>query len=319
MRDEHTTARQLDNIGLLLGPLAPGLSEPGVLEVMLNSDGCIWHDVAGEGLCDTGRRMTPTAALTLIGAIARYHGREVTARQPKVECELPSDGSRFTALIPPVAPAPVITLRRHASMVFALDDYASSGIATQEQVDVIRRAVHDRRTILVAGATGSGKSTLLNAIIAEISVHEPNARLVLLEDTYELQCQARNVVRLHTQPGIMSMRDLVACTMRLRPDRIIVGEVREGPEAREMIKVMGTGHPGGASTTHADSGRGALLRLEHLIGDVQAYPAGHAIAQAIDVVVSIQRDGSHAAGRRITEIVEVEGYDGKDYQLKALA
>jgi len=318
MRDEHTTARQLDSIALLLGPLAPGLQDPAVVEVMLNADGRVYHDVAGVGLVDTGTRMHPTAALTLVGAVARYHGRVVTALTPTLECELPTDGSRFTALIPPVVSAPVLTLRKRALRVFSLAEYMSAGIATDHQARVIRDAIRRKRNVLIAGATGSGKSTLVNAVLAEIAEQEPEVRLVVIEDTHELQCKAQNTVILHTQPGIADLRALVQRTMRLRPDRIVVGEVR-GAESLELLKAWGTGHPGGAATVHAESAAGALVRLEQLVAEAIAHPSPQLIAEAVHVIVSIQRDGNHAAGRRITEIVEVEGYRGGEYQLKTLA
>lgn len=318
LRDAHTVDRQLANIAGFLGPLRAGLDDPLVVEILLNEDGKVFHDLAGRGLVDTGIRMEPTAALTLVGAVARYHGREVTYQAPVLECELPVDGSRFTALIPPVATAPVLSLRKRALRVFTLRQYVESGIATEAQAETIREAIAAHRNILIAGATGSGKSTLVNAVLAEIAAQEPQGRLVIIEDTHELQCAAANKVILHTQPGIADINSLVQRTMRLRPDRIVVGEVR-GKEALEMLKAWGTGHPGGVATIHAETPLGALLRLERLVAEAVPSPMPDLIADTVHYVVSIQREGGHPAGRRIQEIARVSGYEQGKYLLEKAA
>lgn len=193
--------------------------------------------------------------------------------------------------------------------IIGLDRYVSDGILTASQADFLRRAVRERQNILIAGATSSGKTTLANALLAEIAA--TGDRVLVLEDTIELQCAARDHVPLRTRAGVVSMTELVRATMRLRPDRVIVGEVRGG-EALDLIKVWGTGHPGGIATIHAGSALGALLRLEQLILEVAVNPPRALIAEAINVVIHIAGRGRK---RRVGSIARVVGFDGAGYRL----
>jgi len=180
---------------------------------------------------------------------------------------------------------------------------------TSAQADFLMRAVRERQNILIAGATSSGKTTLANALLAEIAA--TGDRVLVLEDTVELQCAARDHVPLRTRQGVVSMTELVRSSMRLRPDRVVVGEVR-GAEALDLIKVWGTGHPGGIATIHAGSALGALLRMEQLILEVAVNPPRALIAEAVNVVVHIAGRGRK---RRIESIARVVGFDGVGYQL----
>jgi type IV secretion system protein VirB11 len=238
-------------------------------------------------------------------------GETVTPDRPAVAGVLPRSGERFQGLLPPLAERPVFTIRKRASIVFTLEDYVTKGILSAAGADVIRRAVVDRKNILVAGGTGSGKTTLVNAILAEPPFMSD--RIVLIEDTKELQCPADDKVELltkNTEPRV-TMTDLLRMTLRLRPDRIIIGEVR-GPEALAMLKAWNTGHPGGVATIHANSAADALRRIEDLVGEASQVIPNRSIASAINLVIFIERV-SGTAGRTVRSIVEVHGFDGGDY------
>jgi P-type conjugative transfer ATPase TrbB len=214
---------------------------------------------------------------------------------------LPETGERFEGLLPPVVAAPAFAIRKPAVAVFTLDDYAASGIMTPAQAAVLSRAVAERRNILVAGGTSTGKTTLTNALLAEVA--KTADRVVLIEDTRELQCQAPNLVALRTKDGVVSLSDLVRSSLRLRPDRIPIGEVR-GAEALDLLKAWGTGHPGGIGTIHAGTGIGALRRLEQLIQEAVITVPRALIAETINVVAVLTGRGSQ---RRLAELVQVTG------------
>lgn len=277
------------------------LAEPDVVEIMLNPDGVLWVERLGSGMSRLGV-MRATQAESLINTVAAMHRTSVTAESPILECQLPLDGSRFEALVPPVTERPVFTIRRRASRTFPLSAYVAAGIMGDDQAEVLRRAVADRQNILVVGGTGSGKTTLVNALIAQMAAEYPHHRLVILEDTPELQCQAENAVLLRTTDTV-GMGQLLKATMRLRPDRIIVGEVR-GPEALTLLKAWNTGHPGGVATLHANHAMAGLTRLEQLIAEATPAPMRALIAEAVDWVVFI---ANTPQGRRVLEVLAVEG------------
>ena len=205
----------------------------------------------------------------IIRLVAAHVGAEVHRGQPLLTAELPETGERFEGILPPAAPGPAFALRKRAVSIIGLDRYVADGILTAGQAEFLRRAVRERQNILIAGGTSTGKTTLANALLAEIAA--TGDRVLVLEDTIELQCAARDHVPLRTRAGVVTMTELVRATMRLRPDRVIVGEVRGG-EALDLVKVWGTGHPGGIATIHAGSALGALLRLEQLILEVAVNP-----------------------------------------------
>ena len=229
--------------------------------------------------------------------------------QPLLSAELPETGERFEGILPPAAPAPAFALRKRAVGVIPLARYVADAMMTAAQAAFLVQAVHERQNILIAGSTSSGKTTLANALLAEIAA--TGDRVLVLEDTVELQCAARDHVPLRTRAGVVSMQELVRSTMRLRPDRVVVGEVR-GAEALDLIKVWGTGHPGGIATIHAGSALGALLRLEQLILEVAVNPPRALIAEAVNVVIHIAGRGRK---RRIESITRVVGFDGAGYHL----
>jgi P-type conjugative transfer ATPase TrbB len=287
-----------------LGPaIATFLEDPSIVEVMLNPDGRLWIDRLSGGLEDTGRTMSAADGERIVRLVAHHVGAEVHAGRPCVSAELPETGERFEGLLSPVVAAPAFAIRKPAVAVFTLDDYAASGIMTAVQAAVLREAIAARKNILVAGGTSTGKTTLTNALLAEIA--GTTDRVVLIEDTRELQCRAPNLVALRTKDGVASLSDLVRSSLRLRPDRIPIGEVR-GAEALDLLKAWGTGHPGGIGTIHAGTALGALRRLEQLIQEAVVTVPRALIAETIDLVAVLRGRGSE---RRLAELATVAGLD----------
>ncbi len=291
--------------------IAGWLADPVVIEVMLNPDGRLWIDRLGEGISDSGERLSPADGERIIRLVAHHVGAEVHARSPRVSAELPDGGERFEGLLPPVVAAPAFAIRKPAVAVFTLADYVAAGVMSGGEAEILRCAVADRLNILVAGGTGTGKTTLTNALLAEIA--RSGDRVVLIEDTRELQCAAPNLVAMRTRDGVASLCDLVRSSLRLRPDRIPIGEVR-GAEALDLLKAWGTGHPGGVGTIHAGSAMGALRRMEQLIQEAVVTVPRALIAETINLVAVLVRDGH---GRRLAELARVDGLDpvSSDYRL----
>ena len=302
-----------------MGPvIAAALADPLVVEIMANPDGVLRLDRLGEGRVDTGARLEPAEAERIIRLVASHVRAEVHAGAPIVSAELPPHvdgqaGERFEGLLPPVSAAPCFSIRKPAARIHTLMDYVTNGIMRAEVALALSMAVVERKNILVAGGTSSGKTTLANALLAEMA--SLDERVILIEDTRELQCAAPDTVALRTKPGVVTMADLVRSTLRLRPDRIIVGEVRGG-EALDMLKAWNTGHPGGIATVHANSARSALYRIEQLVAECVVTVPRRLIAEAIDMVVFISGRG---IGRRIESVAEVSGLDADgDYSVTDL-
>jgi type IV secretion system protein TrbB len=296
------------------GPaIACFLEDPAVIEVMLNPDGRLWIDRLSSGLADTGEVVSAPDGERIVRLVAHHVGAEVHASNPRVSAELPETGERFEGLLPPVVTAPAFAIRKPAVAVFTLDDYVANGIMTSGQAGALKEAVAARHNILVAGGTSSGKTTLINALLAEIA--KTSDRVVLIEDTRELQCKAPNLVALRTKDGVISLSDLVRSSLRLRPDRIPIGEVR-GAEALDLLKAWGTGHPGGIGTIHAGTALGALRRLEQLIQEAVVTVPRALIAETINVIAVLSGRG---ADRRLAELASVAGLGSSgDYSLTAM-
>ncbi|EGY01293.1 conjugal transfer protein traB [Nitrospirillum viridazoti Y2] len=297
-----------------MGPLiAEALADAGIIEVMVNPDGVLRLDRLGDGIVETGAVIRAAEAERIIRLVASHVGAEAHAERPIVSAELPS-GERFEGLLPPVVTAPCFAIRKPAGAIYTLGDYVSASILTPLEAEALRRAVRGRRNIVIAGGTSSGKTTLANALLAELA--DSRERLVLIEDTRELQCAAPDCISLRTKPGVVSLGDLVRSTLRLRPDRIIVGEVRGG-EALQLLKAWNTGHPGGVATVHANSALAVLYRLEQLALEAVTTVSRRLIVEAIDLLIFIQgRDGP----RRVEAIARVAGLDvNGDYQVTPLS
>jgi P-type conjugative transfer ATPase TrbB len=286
------------------------LEDASVVEVLLNPDGRLWIDRLSHGLSDTGQRLSPADGERIVRLVAHHVGAEVHAGAPRVSAELPETGERFEGLLPPVVTAPTFAIRKPAVAVFSLEDYVKAGIMTGLEAAALRDSVTARANILVAGGTSTGKTTLTNALLAEVA--KTNDRVVIIEDTRELQCAAPNLVAMRTKDGVASLSELVRSSLRLRPDRIPIGEVR-GPEALDLLKAWGTGHPGGIGTIHAGSAIGALRRLEQLIQEAVVTVPRALIAETIDLVAVLSGRGS---ARCLSELALVQGLGpGGDYCL----
>lgn len=295
-----------------VGPdVAAYLNDDRVVELMLNPDGCLWVDKLGEGRSNTGIKILPANSERVIYLVASSTGTICNAENPILSAEFPGSGNRFQGLLPPVVSSPVFTIRKKALMVFTLDNYVEQNIMTPAQREAIIETVRGKKNILIVGGTGSGKTTLANAVLNEIA--KMGDRIVIIEDTLELQCTAPDTVFLRSREHV-SMNELLKATMRLRPDRIVVGEVR-GPEALTLLKAWNTGHPGGCATVHANSARGGLTRLEQLIQEAIPTPQKELVAEAVNAVIYIER---HQHGRRIREVVSVEGIEADHYILRPI-
>ena len=296
------------------GPaIASFLEDPAIIEVMLNPDGRLWIDRLSGGLAETTERLSAPDGERIVRLVAHHVGAEVHAGSPRVSAELPETGERFEGLLPPVVAAPAFAIRKPAVAVFTLENYVAAGIMTSDQASALKVAVEARKNILVAGGTSSGKTTLTNALLAEVA--KTSDRVVLIEDTRELQCKAPNLVALRTKDGVISLSDLVRSSLRLRPDRIPIGEVR-GAEALDLLKAWGTGHPGGIGTIHAGTALGALRRLEQLIQEAVVTVPRALIAETINVIAVLSGRG---ADRRLAELASVTGLGSSgDYGVTAI-
>lgn len=297
-----------------LGPISVHLDDPNTLEVMANPDGTVWVEKMGEG-CKQHGTISSSAARSIINTLSSFLDTATTADSPILEGELPLDGSRFEGCIPPIVLQPSFAIRKRASTLFSLDQYVGDSIISLVQKAEIVKAIEQRKNIIISGGTGSGKTTLTNAIIASITDTHPDDRIVTIEDTYEIQCSAVNTVQLHSTT-IVDMQDLLKATMRLRPDRIIVGEVR-GAEALALLKAWNTGHPGGVATLHANSPIAALTRLHHLTAEglSNAEHIPDLIAEAVDLVIQIAKT---SAGRKVTGIAAIHSYQDGQYDITEL-
>jgi len=294
------------------GAIIEALGDVSVVEVMVNPDGALWIERHGTGREKTGIILTPDETERVIRLVASHVGAICDADHPIVSAELPETGERFEGVTPPISRAPCFSIRKPAGQLYRLGDYVTSGILGNAQAQILKEAVRARKNILIAGGTGSGKTTLTNALLSEIAA--TGERIIILEDTRELTCDAEDWIALRTKEGVASLGALVRSTLRLRPDRIIVGEVR-GAEALDMLKAWNTGHPGGLTTVHANSASAALTRLEQLIGETARRVPRALIADAIDVIVFISGRGHE---RRVETISSVDGVRDDQFILSDL-
>lgn len=309
----------LDKLRRECRPIQNLLDDPRVIEIMLNADGCVWAEWLGQDPVDVGR-MDLLKAKSLVGTVASLAGTVINHDKPRLSCEFPLDNSRFEAMFPPVSTAPIFSIRKHLIETLSLEDYVQQGVMTKRQKEAIQRATsgtngYDKKNIVIAGSTGSGKTTLANAIIRYISEAHPLERLLILEDTREIQCNSRNYIALKAIDGLIDTSGLLSSTLRFRPDRILVGEVREAAPTLAMLKAWNTGHPGGLVTVHANSAVHALTRIETLISEVSMSPQKDLIADAVGLVIFIARiDGM----RIVKEVAEVKGHMNGHYMIEEI-
>lgn len=309
--DQETVKKRVtERLRRDLGPLVEGaLNDPKTTDILLNADGQLWLKRLGEPTRVIGT-MEAWRATSVMKTLAGLLGKTVGAKEPILDGELPFGNERFAGQLPPVVSSPCFAIRKPAITVFPLDSYVEQGIMTQAQCDAIKKAVRDHKNILVVGGTGSGKTTLINAVIQEMVDNDPNERVFIIEDTGEIQCSAINCVQYHTTLEV-SMTDLLKTTLRMLPDRIIVGEVR-GSEALDLLDSWNTGHDGGAGTLHANSAESALQRLKSLVTRNKHAPTDiePLIAEAVHVIVQINRKSEV---RRVEAILEIVGYENGNY------
>jgi type IV secretion system protein VirB11 len=316
----YETEEQLKRIAAKLkrelgSVIVAALENPETLEVCVNSDGHIWVEEKTKRLYDTGKWIAPENLLAALGTIAARSGIELNESTPILESRLPLDGSRVEGAIPPVTPdGPSIAIRKHASAIWPLRRYVEEKRISAEAADYLRDAIRGAKNILVAGGTSSGKTTFINALIQELLTIAPRDRLLVIEDELELQCATDNKERFVTSKNV-SMRTLIKTAMRYRPDRIIIGEVRDGA-ALDLLKSWNTGHPGGFATIHSNDALSALTRLEQLILEAAQSPMSSLIAEAVNIVVYMREFGR--VGRQVTEIIWVTGYKGGEYQYRQI-
>lgn len=298
--------RLLANLKHSLGDvICTALEDPTVGEIMLNPDGKVWIERFGEEMKHEETLKAREGEL-IISLVASSLELTANRKHTSVAGEFPIGGHRFQGQLPPNTPAPMFSIRKKAERVFTLEEYVANGIITDEVKSTIEDQLRFKRNILIAGGTGSGKTTLTNAIIHSLSQISPGDRLFLLEDTYELQSQSKNTVRLKATKEF-PMTSQIEDTLRLRPDRIVVGEIRD-EAALGLLEAWNTGHPGGISTLHADSAFDALQRLETLVRRKSISPLSEVIGSAIDTVIFITKANTKSC-RKVTEIMDVAGYD----------
>lgn len=286
------------------------LQDPSIIEIMLNPDGHIFIDQLRIGKSPTQIFISPEQAENIIKLVASYKNYEVHEKTPMVATEIPFLGARFQGWLPPVVKAASFAIRKRATNIFTLEHYVKEKALTQKQAYFLQNAVLNRKNILIVGGTGTGKTTFANALLDVLK--GTNDRILILEDLPELQLLAEDVVFMNTTDSV-NMRDLVKGSLRMRPDRIIIGEVRDGA-ALELLKAWNTGHPGGISTLHANSIETTPYRLEDLIREVVATPPQYLIPQAVDLVVFIERT-KHGL-RKIQSLATLTGFEQGKYQFK---
>ena len=301
---QETAHRHRESLQRELGDaVVQALTDEDITEVMRNADGELWLDSRSRGLVRANAQMSPAQAESLLSTVAGLLDRVVNRDHPILEAELPLDGSRIEGLLPPVVPSPVFAIRKRAAQVFTFEDYVSDGILTTDQADILRGAIVDRQNLVISGGPGSGKTTFANAVLREMEwLASRTERLVLIEDTYELRCPSPNHVTLHTTEEV-ALRDLVRAAIRLRPDRIVIGEVR-GAEALDLLKAWNTGNPGGCATVHANNAEDALVRLDQLAQEAGVPAQVRLVASSVDLVAHMERYGSC---RRVAQLASVSG------------
>jgi pilus assembly protein CpaF len=305
-----------------LGPLEPLLKDPTISDILVNSHDTIYIERGGKLEATNVRFKDDEHLMRVIERIVSSVGRRIDESSPMVDARL-QDGSRVNAIIPPLSiDGPVLSIRRFGADPLKMSSLVEKKALTKDIADMLQMVVHARLNCLISGGTGAGKTTLLNALSAFIPENE---RIVTIEDSAELQLQQPHVVRLETRPpniegrGEVTQRDLVRNALRMRPDRIVIGEVRGG-EAIDMLQAMNTGHDGSLTTVHANTPRDALARLETMIQMTGMRLSDRAmrqqVASAINLVVQVARmsDGS----RRVTSISEITGMEGETITMQEI-
>ncbi len=280
---------------------------PDFTEVMVNPDGIIWVDARAQGMLDTGHRLSPESRRMIIQAVASHSGQVCNRDQPQIDGILPVVKYRFSGLLEPASSAPAFTIRLSSPERTSLEEYVETGAVSPHQADLLRQAVYQRKNLLIVGGTGSGKTRFSNAVLDIIS--NTTHRVMTIEDTPELQCSARNHIPVFVnRQSAFKYRHALHSALRFRPDRIIVGELRDGVAALELLKAWNTGHSGGLATLHANNARSSLPRLEQLLEEEVARVPRALIAEAVDLIAFMERySDSHSKQTkwRMRDLAEV--------------
>ncbi len=293
------------------------LRDPEVIEIMLNPDGKLWAERYGSDQTCIGE-ISEAQAQLILSLVASALNVTVNAVNPVVEGAFPLDGSRFEGTYPPIVTKPSFSLRKKAAKILTFNDYLKGGVITEEVVPLLRAAIAERKNIMVVGGTSSGKTTFVNAVINELYSLCPDDRLLILEDTPELQSKSPNsVFFLTSELAGISMRSLTKICMRYAPKRILVGEVRDSA-ALELLKLWNTGHPGGIGTFHADGAEEALERLEELVEEAGNGEKRRLIGRAVDMVVFMEKTQNNV--RRLSQIIRVHRFNRNlnDYETEVM-
>lgn len=313
MKDKanKSTKRHLDMLATSLGnDIVDLMEDENIIEVMLNPDGKLWAESLTTGKFFTGQIIDEIKAGNIIKLIAAYKQTVADVDHPEVACELPESGARFQGWLPPVVSAPTFAIRKRATLIFSLDDYVAVGGLQEKEAAFLRCAINERKNILIAGGTGSGKTTFANALLHEL--RNSSERIIVLEDLPELQVAVDDYVKL-TTTTTKSMRDLVKGIMRMRPDRIIIGEVRDGA-ALDLLKAWNTGHPGGMCTIHSNNPRATLSRLEDLVSEAVPVVPQRLIREAVDIIVFMQQSAQTKYRVASINILNKDGAGSYDLQ-----
>ncbi len=306
--DARGLSRLLNDFG---SDILNALKDSFINEIMLNCDGSLFIEHKNNGMMKIGQ-LDPIKAAVIIRTLASILGKELSNNSPILSGELPFDGSRFEGLLPPLTAKPIFSIRKHNALSLPLADLVKNKMLNEKEAEFLKEAIAKRRTIIVSGSTGCGKTTLINALLNELSHICPQDRVISIEDTKELNIKVKNKVALFTsQTSDMSV--LLKSALRLRPDRLIVGEVR-GCEALDLIDAFSTGHSGGFTTLHAGSIEQALKRLTLLISRHEHAPRliEPTLAEAIDLIVQLRRTPL----RHISTIAQVTGFSDGIFHIK---
>lgn len=289
------------------------LNDADIKEIMLNPDGRIWFEHKRDGMQETNIAFSYNSAYKLITTVADLCGKIINRQQPILETQLPIFKYRFSAIIPDVVDFPVFCIRKNIKKLFSLSEYVVQGVLTEQQLSLIHCGINARNSILIAGGPGTGKTTLANAILAEmVQIGDANQRIVIIEDTRELSCSASNCVYLKTT-RYADFNQLLKSTLRMRPDKICLGECR-GAETSVLLKAWNTGTQGGLATIHANNAISALDRMEELSASEGSSAIKRLISIAVKMIVALEFNSTY--GRKITEIVRVNDYKNGEYQLE---
>ncbi len=312
--DTESSAKKREALlEISLGPeITHYLQQDNVKEIMLNPDGLLWIETHTDGKKATDYNCSATQARRIITVVASLNNKTVTKANPILSGTIERYQARFQGWLPPITSQPTFCIRKQATIPLTLDDWIRQESITPYQVLIITEAIRDKKNIIVCGGTGSGKTTLTNTLLHEVEQY--HERIIIIEDTPELHINSKDHVSLLTNKDF-TMRDCLAGTLRMRPDRIIIGEVRDG-SALDLLKAWNTGHGGGIATLHANNPLGALRRLEDLSMEAKNHRPHHLITEVVNLIIYMEKDPAGAP--KLKALSKVCGFEHNKYILKDL-